>query len=103
MKILHVLDMALPYLTTGYAIRSNYILTNQKQIGLRPVVLTRHSHIGYEGDKRHKEIRDGIPYLWGPTRGIAFRAASVPWFNSDPRPIRPCNARIREKVSRPAR
>ena len=72
MKILHVLDMALPDLATGYAVRSDYILTNQKRIGLEPIVLTRYSHSKHVGGEGCAEMREDIPYLWGPSAESHF-------------------------------
>jgi predicted glycosyltransferase/glycosyltransferase involved in cell wall biosynthesis len=72
MRILHVLDMALPHLSTGYAVRSNYILSNQKRIGLEPIVLTRYAHSACDNDGSSVEVQEGIPYLWGPSAESHF-------------------------------
>jgi glycogen(starch) synthase len=43
MKVLHVLDHSLPYLS-AYSFRSLYLISQQRQMGITPVVLTSPSH-----------------------------------------------------------
>jgi glycogen synthase len=48
MKVLHVLDHSLPYLS-AYSFRSLYLISQQRQMGMVPVVLTAPSHESNEG------------------------------------------------------
>src|SRR5262245_66693575 len=43
MKVLHILDHSLPYLS-GYSYRSQYIIRHQRRLGLDPVVVTSPKH-----------------------------------------------------------
>lgn len=74
MKILHVLNFSLPFRTSGYCIRSKYIVDIQKLLGLEPIVITKHqisankslSKIESDVSKQlseNKEYLDGILYL----------------------------------------
>ena len=65
MRILHVLDHSLP-LFSGYAFRSNYIISNQRNHGLEAVVLTSIKHIENTKDKKTHETIDDIEYyrIW---------------------------------------
>lgn len=58
MKVLHVLDHSLPYIS-GYSIRSNYIVEFQKKKGITPVVITSPKHIT---NSDTEEIINGITY-----------------------------------------
>jgi PEP-CTERM/exosortase A-associated glycosyltransferase len=58
MKVLHVLDHSLPYLS-GYSFRSDYIIRAQKRLGLRPIVITSPKH---EDFKQECETIDGVDY-----------------------------------------
>ncbi|MFH1563681.1 MAG: TIGR04063 family PEP-CTERM/XrtA system glycosyltransferase [Nitrospirota bacterium] len=58
MKILHVLDHSLPYIS-GYSIRSNYIVECEKKIGITPSVITSPKHIT---NSDAEEIINGITY-----------------------------------------
>lgn len=43
MRVLHILDHSLPYLS-AYSFRTSYILLQQRALGMKPVVLTAPSH-----------------------------------------------------------
>lgn len=58
MKVLHVLQMSLPN-TSGYSIRSKYIVKSQKNAGIHPIVIT--SPFQEKGDKQLDSF-DGIEY-----------------------------------------
>jgi glycogen synthase len=62
MTVLHVLDHSVP-VTSGYSTRSRNIVAFQRQLGLRPVVLTSPKHT-VSGPLR--EERDGIVYYRTP-------------------------------------
>src|SRR5262245_40503750 len=57
-KVLHVLDHSLPYFS-GYSFRSDYIISAQRRLGLRPVVVTSPRHEDFE---RKCETVDGVDY-----------------------------------------
>lgn len=57
MKVLHVLDRSFPNLS-GYASRANYIIQNQKDLGVKPVVLTSPGQ-AYDSEL---EVIDDVPY-----------------------------------------
>ena len=82
MTILHILDHSTPVMS-GYSTRSRNIVTFQRQLGLRPVVLTSPKHPG-AGPLR--EERDGVAYYRTPgpagsplglMRRLALRIAEV--------------------------
>jgi glycogen synthase len=58
MRILHVLDHSLPYLS-AYSFRSSSVIGRQRQLGVTPVVLTspRHEAFGEDG-----ELYDGVKH-----------------------------------------
>jgi glycogen synthase len=62
MTVVHVLDHSVP-VTSGYSTRSRNIVAFQRQLGLRPVVLTSPKHPA-SGPLR--EERDGIVYYRTP-------------------------------------
>ena len=47
LKVLHVLDHSLPYFS-GYSFRSDYIISAQRRLGMRPVVVTSPKHEDFE-------------------------------------------------------
>lgn len=55
MKILHILDHYKPHFS-GYVFRSNYILHNQKKMGIEPVVLT---------SPKQGEVRESVEFFDG--------------------------------------
>jgi len=57
-KVLHVLDHSLPYFS-GYSFRSDYIISAQRRLGLRPVVVTSPKHEDFEHEC---ETIDGVDY-----------------------------------------
>jgi PEP-CTERM/exosortase A-associated glycosyltransferase len=58
MKVLHVLDHSLPYLS-AYSFRSLYLISQQRQIGITPVVLTSPSHESFD---ESCEILQGVQH-----------------------------------------
>ena len=58
MKVLHVLDHSLPYLS-AYSFRSLYLISQQRQMGIVPVVLTSPSH---ESDEENCELLQGVQH-----------------------------------------
>lgn len=58
MKVLHVLDHSLPYLS-AYSFRSMYLISQQRQMGITPVVLTSPSH---ESPDQNCEILQGVQH-----------------------------------------
>lgn len=58
MKVLHVLDHSLPYLS-AYSFRSLYLISQQRQLGITPVVLTSPSH---ESAEVSCEILQGVQH-----------------------------------------
>jgi PEP-CTERM/exosortase A-associated glycosyltransferase len=60
MKILHVLETSLPN-TVGYTVRANAIITQQRRMGLDPVVITSPFFVTENKNLRTEEI-DGIRY-----------------------------------------
>lgn len=58
MKVLHVLDHSLPYLS-AYSFRSSYVMAQQRQMGITPMVLTSPSH---ESTGEDCEILQGIQH-----------------------------------------
>jgi PEP-CTERM/exosortase A-associated glycosyltransferase len=67
MKVLHVLDHSVPVMS-GYSTRSRNIVGFQRELGLRPVVVTSPKHPASGPDR---EERDGITYY----RASGHRAA----------------------------
>ena len=55
MKVLHILDHSLPYLS-GYSYRSDYIIRHQRRLGLQPVVVTSPKHEEFAA--RYEKIDD---------------------------------------------
>jgi glycogen synthase len=58
MKVLHVLDHSLPYLS-AYSFRSLYLISQQRQMGIVPVVLTAPSH---ESSEEDCELLQGVQH-----------------------------------------
>lgn len=58
MKVLHVLDHSLPYLS-AYSFRSLYLISQQRQMGIVPVVLTSPSH---ESNEETCELLQGVQH-----------------------------------------
>jgi PEP-CTERM/exosortase A-associated glycosyltransferase len=58
MKVLHVLDHSLPYLS-AYSFRSLYLISQQRQMGITPVVLTSPSHDSFD---ESCEILQGVQH-----------------------------------------
>ncbi|MFN7928764.1 MAG: glycosyltransferase [Blastocatellia bacterium] len=58
MKVLHVLDHSLPYLS-AYSFRSLYLISQQRQMGIVPVVLTAPSH---ESEDEGCELLQGVQH-----------------------------------------
>ena len=68
MRVLHVLDHSLPYLS-AYSFRSSYVISNQRQIGLNPVELTSPSH---ESPGEDFEILQGVQHHRSKWPGFHF-------------------------------
>jgi PEP-CTERM/exosortase A-associated glycosyltransferase len=68
MKVLHVLDHSLPYLS-AYSFRSLYLISQQRQMGLTPVVLTSPSHESFE---ESCEILQGVQHHRSKWPGFYF-------------------------------
>lgn len=75
MKVLHVLDHSIPSYD-GYSMRSQYIIENQKKIGITPIVVTSPKHkyqiqetveefngITYYRTEKPKGIFSNIPFI----------------------------------------
>lgn len=76
MRVLHVLDISVPTLA-GYTSRSRYIVLNQKNLGIEPVVLTSVRHESAPGVSM--EEFDGIRYYrTSAPRGLRARAPDKP-------------------------
>lgn len=58
MRVLHVLDHSLPYLS-AYSFRSLYLISQQRQMGMVPVVLTSPSH---ESNEESCELLQGVQH-----------------------------------------
>lgn len=58
MRVLHILDHSLPYLS-AYSFRSSYIILQQRTMGMTPVVLTSPSH---ENFTEECEILQGVQH-----------------------------------------
>ncbi len=58
MKVLHILDHSLPYLS-AYSFRSSYMISQQRQMGITPIVLTSPSHESFEEES---EILQGVQH-----------------------------------------
>ena len=73
MKVLHILDISLPYRQSGYSLRSQYIINTQKALGFDPVVLTRWG--------KSEQLADGVeyindvPYLRNTSEAYAIRVS----------------------------
>ena len=63
-KILHILENSLPYRTSGYTYRSNYILKTQKSYGLLPIGITRPGFPADYGKSgfQEKDVVNGVTY-----------------------------------------
>ncbi|PAB58271.1 glycosyltransferase family 4 protein [Anaeromicrobium sediminis] len=68
-KALHVLNTTLPYLKNGYSIRANYILKNQKEIGIDPIVITRP---GFPNDFKEQSINNDEKIIKENHDGIVY-------------------------------
>jgi len=77
-NILHVLDHSIP-LFSGYAFRSNYIITNQREHGYKPFVVTSIKHVENTKDIKSFEVIDGIEYyrVWFQKSKLTF----IPFLN----------------------
>ena len=60
-KVLHVLQMSMPNLS-GYSIRSKYIVENQKNNSIEPIVITSPFQKGV-GDNKKEDVINGIKYI----------------------------------------
>ncbi|HYE76198.1 MAG TPA: glycosyltransferase WbuB, partial [Blastocatellia bacterium] len=58
MKILHVLDHSVPYLS-AYSFRSSCIINRQRQLGINQIVLTSPRH---EAFSEECELYDGVEH-----------------------------------------
>ncbi len=76
MRILHVLDHSLPYFS-GYAFRSYYLLREQKNLGLHPIVVTSPKHEDFQSPI---ELVDGIEHF----RTVWPELTASPRFHSAP-------------------
>lgn len=73
MRVLHVLDFSLPKTQSGYSIRSQYIVCNQRALGLQPAVVTRDT-VWVPGPSRPllvEETLDGVRYFREPALAVA--------------------------------
>jgi PEP-CTERM/exosortase A-associated glycosyltransferase len=74
MKVLHVLDTSIPD-TAGYTTRANYLVVNQKRLGIEPVVLTSERFKGVSGAA--EESIAGIRYYRTRKKGSCPRRVPV--------------------------
>jgi glycogen synthase len=58
MKVLHILDHSLPYIT-GYSLRSHYIISLQREVGMNPLAVTSPMH---EFVSNPMELIEGISH-----------------------------------------
>jgi len=84
--ILHIAQYSLPEISSGYTIRTHAIATEQRSLGLEPIVVTSPRHPSDE-----EAALDGIPYL----RCRPERPVRSPWLR-DVRRVRTLAARIAE-------
>ncbi len=72
-KVLHVLENSLPYKTSGYTVRSHYIVTNQQKLGYEPIVITKPGFPVDMGMKDYnaEDVIDGISYFRSTCTGEA--------------------------------
>ncbi len=72
-KVLHVLENSLPHKTSGYTVRSHYIVTNQQKLGYEPIVITKPGFPVDTGIEEYnaEDILDGIPYFRSTCTGVA--------------------------------
>lgn len=66
-RILHLLENSFPYKQSGYAVRTKYVLDAQRQMGLKPVAVTKPGVGEYEVIQQ--EVTQGQRYYRLPLKG----------------------------------
>ena len=72
-NVLHLLNVSFP-IVCGYSSRSNYIISNQVEMGLNPIVLTS----PHQSDGKKMEFCDGLNYYRSSLLDSSL-LTSVPW------------------------
>ena len=77
--VLHLLETALPYATSGYTYRTSTVLSAQRRAGLRPVAVTRLGFPVTRGVHSHSalELVDGVAHHCLTLQGVT-RYTSIP-------------------------
>lgn len=72
-RVLHVVGLALPFNQTGYAVRTQYSVLAQREVGLDPQVVVQSSAAIGDLDETATDAVDGIVHfrLAGPAKGTA--------------------------------
>jgi PEP-CTERM/exosortase A-associated glycosyltransferase len=72
-KVLHVLENSLPHKSSGYTIRSQYVLKNQTKMGFEPIAITKPGFPADLGNTVYlsEDTVDGIKYVRSQCSGEA--------------------------------